>query len=261
MSGPVTPSLSPAERARLAKKQALAQEYAQARAGQVSMAVFQRDFASFMAQSGSSTRASAVITPRCIIDPNTGQCAVPTSNAVSLTQQPQANFYYCGPATAAEVLGVHGVSKTQAFLAGSSYLQTDSRGETPWNPYLMGPTLNTLIGTTWYGPVDGSAVGGGFSTATWESDLTFDVDHGWAVAGNIVEYANTDPHLVGHPRTQTIYHWIGIYGYASSGDATKYADSISGDSWIWSWAVNVPAYSSFSSTSMTTLLNQRGFVW
>lgn len=59
----------------------------------------------------------------------------------------------------------------------------------------------------------------------------------------------------------TIYHWIGIYGYTNYGYNTSYADSIHGDSWIWSWAVNVPAYSTISSSDMTTLLNQRGFVW
>ena len=46
---------------------------------------------------------------------------------------------------------------------------------------------------------------------------------------------------------------------ATSGGA--YADSVHGDSWIWSWAASVPAYSTISSSSMTTLLNQQGYVW
>jgi len=78
---------------------------------------------------------------------------------------------------------------------------------------------------------------------------------------NSVEYSNTDPHLVGHPRSLTIYHWIGIYGYQNYGNYTMYADSIHGTNFWPSWDGNVPAYSSIPSGTMTTLLNGRGFVW
>jgi hypothetical protein len=60
---------------------------------------------------------------------------------------------------------------------------------------------------------------------------------------------------------QTIGHWIAIYGYNLNGQSTLYADSVYGDSWIWSWAANVPRYSAFSSSSMYTLLGARGWVW
>jgi hypothetical protein len=73
-----------------------------------------------------------------------------------------------------------------------------------------------------------------------------------------VEYANTDPHLTGHPRSWTIYHWIGIYGYQNYGNLTMYADSIHGTNFQ-SWDGAVPAYTTnYSSSDMTTLLNQRG---
>lgn len=255
-----TDKLSTRDQVILEKKQTLASEYADMRAGKVSYTTYRSDLAAFLAQYGGHTASTTIVVPDCVPDPNTGQCPV-SANSVNLIQQPQTTTYYCGPATASEVLGVRGVSKSQSFLAGSSYLNTDASKDTPWNPYVMHPTLNTLLNTAYYVAVDGSAVGGGFTTSTWEQDLKYDVDNGWAIAGNIVEYANTDPHLVGHPRTMTIYHWIGIYGYSNNGGYTKYADSVSGDTQFWSWAANVPAYSSFSSSDMTTLLNQRGFVW
>jgi hypothetical protein len=125
----------------------------------------------------------------------------------------------------------------------------------------MGPTLNKYTHSSWYHPVSGTGVGQGFSQATWQADLGFDIDNGWSIAGNIVEAANTDPHLVGHPRNRWMWHWIAIYGYTSSGANTSYADSIHGASGFGSWAANVPAKSTISSANMTKLLNGRGFVW
>jgi hypothetical protein len=257
-SGPVV--LSARERLILSRKNALAVEYARVRAGTLSFAAFladQREFISQYAGPTLSRRTSSSDCPSL----QSGPDALCGSNRVPLVQQSQDNSYYCGPAAASEVLDVRGVSASQSTLAGNNYLKTDANGQTSWNPYVMGPTLNTLTNSSAYVAVNGSGVGGGFSQATWQNDLIYDVDNGWAVAGNIVEYANTDPHLVGHPRTVTIYHWIGIYGYLDYGTFTSYADSIHGDSSIWSWAVNVPAYSWIPSSDMTTLLNQRGFVW
>jgi hypothetical protein len=122
-------------------------------------------------------------------------------------------------------------------------------------------TLNQWTRSTYYIVTNGSEMGGGFSTSTFISYLTYDIDKGWPFAGNIVEYANTDRHLVGHPRTAPIFHWIAIKGYANYGYSATYDDSGSGDTQIWSWAVNVPPVSTKSSSDMTTLLNQRGFVW
>ena len=256
--GPVV--LTPQEQTILANKNALALEYAQMRIGKLSAAAFQADQQAFLGKYGGSATIHPAMIPYCpsiAIGPNVA-CG---SNWVNMTQQAQSNSYYCGPATASEVLGARGINVSQSTLAGNSYLKTNANGGTDWNPYVMGPTLNALTSTSYYVAVNGSGVGGGFSQSAWQGALTYDVDNGWAIAGNIVEYSNSDPHLVGHPRSMTIYHWIGIYGYTSYGNNTSYADSVHGDSWIWSWAANVPAYSTISSSSMTTLLNQRGYVW
>lgn len=244
----------------LARKNALAAEYAQVRAGRLSYATYQRDVQTFMHEYGGPTTARRGVSPACP-SLNDGPYALCGQNWVGLTQQPQQTYYYCGPATAHEVLGVRGVNVSQSTLAGNNYLKTDADGGTNWSPQVMAPTLNALTNSVYYVPVNGSGAGGGFSSSTWQSDLTADVDNGWAIAGNTVEYSGTNnPHLVGHPTDLTIYHWIGIYGYQNYGNYTMYADSIHGTT-FWSWAVNVPATSSYSSSSMTTLLNGRGFVW
>jgi hypothetical protein len=156
--------------------------------------------------------------------------------------------------------GPHGESLSQASLAGSSYLQTDQNGGTNWGPAVMGPTLNACTRSSFYASVNGSGVGGGFSSGTYMYDLEADIDSGWGIAGNVVENAG-GAHLVGHPTSTTIYHWIAIKGYTNAGNTTTYVDSVSGDNWIWPWAANVPAQSNYSSSTMTSLLNGRGFVW
>ncbi len=273
LSGPV--QLTPQEQALLAKKNALAQEYAQVRAGKLSASLFQRDYQAFLQQYGGPSAQQPFASPASCPSIATGSASstqpltVCISKDLYVPQQPQANNYYCGPATAEEILsglgwttGPHGESLSQSVLANTNYLHTDADGGTNWNPYVMGPTLNAWTRSSFYAPVNGSGVGGGFTVTTFTYDLTTDIDNGWPLVGNIVEYSGTNnPHLVGHPQSATIYHWIAIRGYNNYGSTTDYADSISGDSWIWPWAVNVPPYSSISSSAMTTLLNGKGYIW
>ncbi len=249
-SGPVV--LSPGEQAILNKKNALAQEYANVRAGKVSAATFQRDWQTFMQQYAAPY---AGVAARLVVPLVSNE-----SNSVDMIQQPQQTNYYRGPASAREALGVRGIWVSQSTLAGSSYLKTDQNGQTSWNPSVMVPTLNALAHTSFYVAVNGSGVGGGFSVDMWKNALSIDIDRGWAPVGNTVEYSGSNLHLNGHPTSMTIYHWIAFFGYSSSGASSSYADSIANTT-FWSWAPNVPAYSSFSSSSMTTLLNGRGFVW
>lgn len=260
MSGPV--QLTPREQAILQRKFALAQEYALVRAGKFSFATYKQDYLAFVHQYGGTNAQE----PTFVATPAT--CC--SSNHVPWVQSPQHKDYYCGPATAYEILVSYGKyihpngdTLSQETLAGSRYLNTDDPRylSTPWNPYVMGPTLNAWVGWTFYVAVNGSGVGGGFSVDTWKYSLTEDIDHGWPLAGNVVERAGPNhPHLVGHTTAVDVYHWIAIEGYASSGDTTWYADSVSGTH-FWTWAANVPPFSGIPSTNMTTLLNERGYIW
>jgi hypothetical protein len=146
--------LTPLQQQALARKNALAEEYAQVRAGRLSYTTFQRDLQAFMSLYGGPTAATASVSTNCPSLPYSlcGQ------NWVGMVQQPQWYNDYCGPATASEVLAVRGTNDSQGTLAGNSYLKTDADGGTNWSPPVMAPTLNTLLNTNWYYPVNGSGV-------------------------------------------------------------------------------------------------------
>ena len=89
-------NLSSQEKSILAQKTALAQQYAQVRAGTFDRATFQRNWEAFVGQHGGPVTGSfqaqrSLIQPRCV-EP----CY--NSNSVGINQSPQANWYYCGPA-------------------------------------------------------------------------------------------------------------------------------------------------------------------
>lgn len=208
-----------------------------------------------------SHTAQLNVTPYCIIQPG-GGCA-PNSKTLSLTQQPQKYWDYCGPATASEILTALGSSRTQDFVAGSAYLDTVNTQQTSWDPQVMAPTLNTLQSRLYYATQQGSWV----NEAQWQSDLVTDISlYGQPIAGNTVEPSGGS-YLAGHWNFPSsafpLFYWVAIYGYVNNGQYSVYADSVSGATWVWSWATpnNVPPSSTYSSSQLYTLLSQRGWVW
>ncbi len=268
--------LSAHDQAMLVAKSRLANEFEGMLHGKVSAAQFHRDLVAYAmslpepARTYALSRASAR-TPNCIIGPG-GGCLF-SSEYLSLTQQWQTQPYYCGPATASEILATLGSNYSQSYLGGSSssptLLETNYLQETPWsdlngNP-VMAPTLNKLQSPLVYWTQNGGSV----SASQWQSDLLTDI-YEWRqpIAGNTVEYGGSNnPYLIGHNRAPAsdfpLYHWIAIYGYTNYGSNTAYADSISGNAnnWGWGWAAYVPQYSTISSSTMYTLLSTMGWVW
>jgi hypothetical protein len=259
--------LSPKDQALLNQKTRLAEEFTKVRLGLVSYAQYQRDLQAYVANLPAvyrdySTRMT--ITRYCVALPS-GGCA-PSQVLLNVTQQKQATTYYCGPATASEILKTLGYTDSQSTLAGSTFLHTDALGETPWNPAYMPQTLNDLQNHLYYVAQNGSA--SGVNSSTWISDLVEDsYTFGQPIAGNTVEYWGSGVYLTGHtyfPQSDfPLYHWIAIRGYTNNGQDTAYADSISGDTQFWPWATstNIPPYSTISSSSMYTLLTTMGWVW
>jgi hypothetical protein len=256
--------LTAQQQAQLAQKQALAQQYAQAQQSATATSSDQQAQGVIASPGGGQTVGNT---------PINNKLARQSARALNVVQASQLTDYYCGPATAYEILGyqmIHnglgsttgpnGETLSQSTLAGATYLETDEYDGTNWSPYVMDPTLNAWLHTSFYAAQPGSGVSGGFSTSTWEADLKTDIDSGWAIAGNVVEYAG-GAHLVGHPTNETIYHWIAITGYTGFDTYTTYVDSVHGDTQFWSWAANVPPQSTISSGTMTSLLNGRGYVW
>jgi hypothetical protein len=248
--------LTARQREILAKKTALAQEFRRVLAGKLPMAAFQHAARQLARQFGWPAPQFSVSPFSC-----TDTCP-PTSASLNVVQQPQTTNYYCGPATVAEILKEKGITHSQGYLAGSSFLNTSSVTGTSWNPHVVPNTLNTILNTTFHVPLSGSGTGAStpITTSIFESDLTADISTGWPLAGNVYEPKN-GLHLPGHRSNQDIWHWIAIKGYINSGANTTYADSVYGATSVgWYQSVTSPYYT-ISSSDMATLANNMGLVW
>ncbi|GAA3521666.1 C39 family peptidase [Actinocatenispora rupis] len=193
-----------------------------------------------------------------------------TSRTLTGTQQAQRTSYWCGPAAVSGALAVRHVSLSQTGTA--NLLRTTTDG-TDWSgtnanvpkQYQTGyPVADVLTyklhsaGAT-YHPVGLSYDPTAKEKSAYRTRLVTDIDNGWDMVGDAWE-APGGPHLVGHPGNQEIFHWFTIRGYSSSGAYTQYQDSVHGASSI-SWSSGVPAYSTMSSDTITTINGGRGYVW
>lgn len=263
--GPV--QLSAQDQTILTAKTRVANDLEGMRFGKVSATQFHSDLVAYAMSLPEPYRSAALSRARAIslsCGPR-GACPLqPPSQYTNMTQQRQTQWYYCGPATASEILASLGSSYSQSYLAGSSYLKTDEYGQTSWNPAVMAPTLTSLNRRNLYYATQNAS---GTFESQWQFDLVTDIwTYQQPIAGNTVEYWG-GPYLVGHnyaPQNDfALYHWIAIYGYSEYGSYTAYADSISGNSgnWGWTWASHVPQYSTISSSTMYTVLGTMGWVW
>ena len=189
------------------------------------------------------------------------RAGLPAARNLAATQQPQLLGYYCGPATASEMLAQVGVRLSQN--AAARELGTSASG-TNWSDasgYPMPRVLNANQARNQYVAVALPWTPSARQLSTFETDLVTDVNHngGVPLAGNAYEVAG-GPHLVGNPVNQTIMHWIDIRGYERYGAVTDYEDSVH-DATSIGWALNVPAYSSLATSTMVDILGARGYDW
>jgi Peptidase_C39 like family len=246
-----------ASQARLSEKMMLADMYDKVKAGKIDSAVFDKLQAAFEKKLGLTSDYKATLGDE---KGGTGITyglvsgytpAYSAKYITSLLQEPQQTYYWCGPATVAEIVKSKGVSLTQSQAA--SYMGTTTDG-TDWNngTYPVRDALNHYLNTSYYEPY-GTSV----SASVFKTNLAYDIDHGWGIAGDAYEVVG-GPHLVGHPNSN-IFHWFAIDGYSSYADSTHYADSVSGATSI-SWSGNVPQYSTMSTSTIAVICDGRGFI-
>ncbi len=198
--------------------------------------------------------AAACVTAAC-------RAGLPVGKDLAATQQPQKYNYYCGPATATEMLAQLGVKVSQRKAAAE--LGTTASG-TNWSDasgYPMPRVLNANQARTQYVAVALPWTPTSKQISTFETDLVTDINVGGGLplAGNAYEVAG-GPHLVGNPVNQTIMHWIDIRGYKAYGAVTDYEDSVHNATAI-GWGTDVPAYSSLSTSTLVDILGARGYDW
>ncbi len=170
----------------------------------------------------------------------------------------QVTNYFCGPAV---------VSMFSATVPGSSpynlsqwtaanYMGTTTNG-TNYQQETNG--LNYYVGIpdfgwAFYGMVWLSDPPTPTQQTTFYNNLVSDVGVSSPIAGLAWEVPY-GPHLVGHPVSQEIGHWIEIGGYNTSPSQVWYADPATT---VWS---SVPAYSWFDMNTMGVILGGAGYIW
>jgi hypothetical protein len=242
------PPLSPADRARIAAKDAAAARYA---------AMKRRTLAALGAHGArvpSAPLASGTSTAGAV-------AATYSAVTLSVTQQPQTTYYYCGPATVSEILGYRGHPASQSTTAG--WLGTTTAG-TAWytgSSYPVPSVLTAHNGAGFlYEPHSLPSYPTSTDVTTFENAMFLDLDSTWPMAGNAYESKN-GPHLVGHPVDLTILHWFAIRAYSGSGAYTGYADSVYNASSV-TWHQSVPSpYSTMVTSTVVTILGARGYVF
>ena len=197
-----------------------------------------------------------------------GRCAkrpcragLPAARDLKATQRPQITNYFCGAAAVSEMLAQMNVAVGQRKSARELGTTQDGTDWSDSSGYPVPMVLNKNQGINDYVAVGLPWVPSRSELRTYERDLVTDINHGSGapLAGDAYEVPG-GPHLVGHPASQTIFHWFDIRGYRNSGAITDYEDSVHGASSI-GWGASVPAYSSLASSAIVNIVGARGYDW
>lgn len=301
LTGPAIPvDQTPQQRVIAQHKTILAHELQLVIQHQESLAVFETHLLSFYRQFGSAKtyqHAQAVLCQRM---PVAAQCVnavpatasslpqygPPAAASLNVAQEPEQYYYWCGPATGAVILNADGFRNGPRgeYLYNDSNNSDDYSNERALTHYLgwygtnwsqqvpnsnpptyyspMQSMLNAWISGGYYAVVNGSGVGGGFSTSNLASYVVDDISTGWAVAGGMWLDSSDTTRLPRYPQGISFGHWIPIVGYAGNGADIYYDDPIynSPDPNL-QWK-NVPGpTASVTADVMANVLNTRGVIW
>jgi len=189
--------------------------------------------------------------------------AAATSDSLSADQNPQKTSYWCGPASVNEALGQMGKWFTQAQLAqelGTTTAGTAWSGGPTRTGFPVPDVMNAHQSRNYYIPNPVSYSPSSAEVSNFRANLVYNISTiGAPLIGDAYEVVGGD-HLAGHPDAN-IFHWFDIRGYTSSGANTMYEDSVHGAENVISWAGNVPAYTTMSTSRIVTIVGGRGYVW
>lgn len=169
----------------------------------------------------------------------------------------QQRSYWCGPASAYEILAYKGwytsykgQALSQSRLATSEWLATTTGG--------------TEFGVNWLRTLNGWITNGqppGWYELDWipslselKSETTFDIDNYHPVVDDVHMHPY-GVHLLGYPSSAEYWHYVVTNGYSSYGSYFDYGDSY--DTGQGSWG----PHDDYPASSMKTLVDDRGIVW
>jgi len=210
---------------------------------------------SVQSHSGGSTGAAAyIVSPNCVIDPDTGKCVTLTVHSLGgeFTQEPYDEPNWCGPSAATAVMmhwnynqvigfgtvtvrndgntGNESYSGAQGFMAWMAnliWIPADNRNGVSEVPYSGGSPigwlkdgLNVAVGTNYY------VVHTSTTAADMQANVEYDISHD----GHPMIYLADAQYLPEWTVSYPVYHYVEGYGwgYYSDGLTVDYfADAIS----------------------------------
>lgn len=225
--------------------------------------LFARPTATELAESEAHTARKEQMFANGEIKPRQVSCASASTETIGqiawMYQYGQVTNYFCGPAV---------VSMFSATVPGSSpynldqwtvanYMGTPAAGGTGAAAETNG--LNHYVGMpdfgfNFYGMVWMSDPPSAAQKTDFSNHLATNVGVSSPIAGLAWEVPY-GPHLVGHPVSQEIGHWIEIGGYNTATSQVWYADPATT---VWS---TVPRYSWFDTNTMEIILGGYGYIW
>lgn len=252
----------PAQVARQSEaKQEMAAAYRAAKIGRGSASAFEETAQAYTAMYGQiqPRRSSAQIVSRSSASAQLVEAAA-ADRVLSLEHYGQINDYFCGPGTGRMLLkylqagtsAYNGASQDQEHIGGADHMRTEINQVTAWDSGLFRIGINrwregTNLG--YYTDKDDPNV------AYFVNSLTFDVDYGYPLAADTVEFAG-GAHYNGHPQGLKIGHWIAAHGYYNNAASTRFADP---STTIWTGAQQHFTYD--TSDFVTRFLNTNGITW
>jgi hypothetical protein len=253
--------------AQAAAKMRVAQLAQSAAKGEVGAADLRAAVASYKASFGPAAAEAFASSPRPVSVKSgytISSVTIPADIIESLSQAPQETNYYCGPASAFQVIKAknvlaskwNGASLTQAHLAAPPYLNTEVTASTRWQDGRMRIALNRWL----FGVDSGLYVNQAKPTVSqFVTALKSDVPIGYGVQANTVETSGSY-HYNGHPSNKTIGHWITAYSYTNEVASTSFADPAKSSAVSWSGSLS--KYFSYATSSFTTrFLQVNGITW
>ncbi|GAA1675034.1 C39 family peptidase [Fodinicola feengrottensis] len=177
--------------------------------------------------------------------------AVPaTAKTLSYKWERQKYDYNCGPTATKMALSARMASPPSQDTIGA-WEGTDENGTDDISNVVS--ALNHYLNTGWYARKPISDPPTAAQRALLKQDLVFDIDHGYAMVGNVVSGWRPP----GYP-SGTIYHYVAIVGYASSGDSAVIADPAGAGPTGSSWH-NVPKQYTISTANLATWIGEKAY--
>lgn len=188
----------------------------------------------------------------------TARAEPPAAIVLKLRHVGQANRSYCGPAAGVMMLrflragrsAANGARLQQHTVAGRAHMRAND-GATEWQSHRFRIGLNRWLRgrKKGYYTEKHDPTGQEFRNA-----VVYNIGNRRPMGADTVEFED-GAHYNGHPRDQTIGHWIVPHGYVRSGAGTRFADSSTTV-----WPRPKPKFSARTGRFARTYLNLNGIV-